>query len=92
MPCIDLPRDELLPDMSRTKGSKDKKPRALSESSLANIPIGVPGCAGKSVWVYGGESDIHWFASLSSRERGRIVSAARAAQDFAMDEPDLSDE
>lgn len=79
----------LSPYMSRTKGAKDKKPRALSENSLANIPAGVPGCAGMNVWVYGESEDIRWFGQLSSRERGAAIRRARKMT--GMDEPDLSE-
>lgn len=68
--------------MSRTKGSKDKKPRHLSEASLANLGVNTtPGFRSASVRIYAPSNDVRWFTGMEPRERGEIVTKARRMTD-----------
>lgn len=67
--------------MSRTKGAKDKRPRALNPASLAHLPVSIPGMESVSLRIYATNGDVRWFAGLRPTQRGAVVSKARRMEE-----------
>ncbi len=60
--------------MSRTKGAKDKKQRAMSDASLQNLANPVPGYVSAAPRIYAPAGIVRRFQGLDSRERGAVVA------------------
>ena len=60
--------------MPRTKGSKDKKRRVMSNASLQNLSNPVPGYISAAPRIYAPAGIVRQFKGLDSRERGAVVS------------------
>jgi len=65
----------IYPAMSRTKGSKDSKPRRVDP--LPHWFRGRQGYRSERVRVYGPSSGVRWFCDMTTEERGALLATAQ---------------
>jgi len=51
----------------------------MSEASLANMRVALPGFSTVVVRIYGPTNDVRWFARMTTAQRGSVVTVAKKA-------------